>query len=74
MGEIFRTDQIGSLLRPPELLEARAKYGEGKIQLEQLRETEDKAILGALEMQAKDWHRRCRGWRVQKTGLLFGTV
>ncbi len=53
MGEIFRTDQIGSLLRPPELLEARAKYGEGKIQLEQLRETEDKAILGALEMQQK---------------------
>ena len=53
MGEIFRTDQVGSLLRPQELLDARASYGEGKITLEQLRETEDKAILKALEMQRK---------------------
>ena len=53
MGETFRTDQVGSLLRPQELLDARASYGEGKITLEQLRETEDKAILKALEMQRK---------------------
>jgi 5-methyltetrahydropteroyltriglutamate--homocysteine methyltransferase len=53
MAEIMRTDQVGSLLRPQELLEARASYGEGKITLEQLRETEDKAILKALEMQRK---------------------
>ena len=53
MAEIMRTDQVGSLLRPRELLDARASYGEGKIALEQLRETEDKAILRALEMQRK---------------------
>jgi 5-methyltetrahydropteroyltriglutamate--homocysteine methyltransferase len=53
MAEIMRTDQVGSLLRPQELLDARASYGEGKITLEQLRETEDKAILKALEMQRK---------------------
>ena len=53
MGEIFRTDQVGSLLRPRELLDTRASYTDGKIAIEQLREIEDKAILRALEMQRK---------------------
>ncbi len=51
MPEVMRTDQIGSLLRPQKLLDARTSYGEGKIQLEELREVEDQAILGALEKQ-----------------------
>jgi 5-methyltetrahydropteroyltriglutamate--homocysteine methyltransferase len=51
MAMRFRADNIGSLLRPPELLEARAKYHEGRIDLRQLREIEDRAILQALELQ-----------------------
>ena len=37
----YRADHVGSLLRPPELLEARAAYANGDVSLEQLRETED---------------------------------
>ena len=47
----FRADNIGSLLRPQELLEARAAYREGKLDREQLRDIEDRSILKALEMQ-----------------------
>ncbi|ETX07127.1 hypothetical protein [Candidatus Entotheonella palauensis] len=47
----YRADQVGSLLRPAEVLEARAAYAEGRVELAQLREAEDRAILDALEMQ-----------------------
>jgi 5-methyltetrahydropteroyltriglutamate--homocysteine methyltransferase len=47
----FRADNIGSLLRPPELLEARAAYREGRLDREQLRAIEDGSILKALELQ-----------------------
>ncbi len=47
----FRADNIGSLLRPPELLAARAARREGRMSEEQLREIEDRSILKALEMQ-----------------------
>jgi 5-methyltetrahydropteroyltriglutamate--homocysteine methyltransferase len=51
MATRFRADNIGSLLRPPELLEARRAYAQGQIGLAQLREKEDHAILKALELQ-----------------------
>ena len=51
MATTYRADHIGSLLRPAEVLQARAGNAQGRITLEQLREIEDKAILGALEMQ-----------------------
>ena len=47
----FRADNIGSLLRPRELLEARAAYREGRLDREQLRAVEDGSILKALELQ-----------------------
>jgi 5-methyltetrahydropteroyltriglutamate--homocysteine methyltransferase len=47
----FRADNIGSLLRPQELLEARAAYREGKLEREQLRGIEDRSILKALDLQ-----------------------
>ena len=47
----FRADNIGSLLRPQELLEARAAYREGRLDREQLRAIEDGSILKALELQ-----------------------
>ena len=46
-----RAEHVGSLLRPPELLQARAAFAEEKLPLEQLREIEDRAILDALEKQ-----------------------
>jgi 5-methyltetrahydropteroyltriglutamate--homocysteine methyltransferase len=50
-GTRFRADNIGSLLRPQELLDARAAYREGKLEREQLREIEDRSVLKALELQ-----------------------
>ena len=47
----FRADNIGSLLRPAELLEARAALREGRLNEEQVRQIEDRSILKALEMQ-----------------------
>src|ERR1700722_19082947 len=47
----FRAEQVGSLLRPPDLLAARSAYAEGKITIEDLRDLEDRSILAALEKQ-----------------------
>jgi methionine synthase II (cobalamin-independent) len=47
----FRADHVGSLLRPPELLAARADFAEGSIDADDLRAVEDEAIRGAVAMQ-----------------------
>jgi 5-methyltetrahydropteroyltriglutamate--homocysteine methyltransferase len=47
----FRADNIGSLLRPPELIAARTAHREKQISAAQLREIEDRSILTALELQ-----------------------
>ena len=51
MTSLFRADNIGSLLRPAELLEARAALREGRMDEKQLRAIEDRSILTALKMQ-----------------------
>jgi 5-methyltetrahydropteroyltriglutamate--homocysteine methyltransferase len=47
----FRADHVGSLLRPPELLAARADFAAGRITAEQLRSAEDEAIAAVVKMQ-----------------------
>jgi 5-methyltetrahydropteroyltriglutamate--homocysteine methyltransferase len=47
----FRADHVGSLLRPPELLQARADHQAGRISAEELRRVEDDAIRAAARMQ-----------------------
>lgn len=47
----YRADQIGSLLRPPELLQARMAHEQGHLTREQLHQIEDQAILKVLELQ-----------------------
>ena len=49
----FRAEHIGSLLRPQMLLEARAKFGRGEIDLAMLTAAEDKAIKDALALQER---------------------
>src|SRR4051794_11435957 len=51
MTTTYRADHVGSLLRPPDVLEAHAAHAEGKISAEQLREIEDRAILTVLDLQ-----------------------
>src|SRR5215210_3956808 len=47
----YRADHVGSLLRPPELLQARDAFSQNQITLEQLRQAEDAAVLTALDLQ-----------------------
>ncbi|HKS89776.1 MAG TPA: 5-methyltetrahydropteroyltriglutamate--homocysteine S-methyltransferase [Stellaceae bacterium] len=49
----FRADHVGSLLRPPELLRARAEHQAGRLSAEDLRQVEDRAIADAVRMQAE---------------------
>ncbi len=47
----FRADHVGSLLRPPELLEAREAFDAGRIDGAQLSAAEDEAIRDVVELQ-----------------------
>ena len=47
----FRADQVGSLLRPPELREARAKAKAGALAPARLKEVEDRCIRAAVARQ-----------------------
>jgi 5-methyltetrahydropteroyltriglutamate--homocysteine methyltransferase len=47
----IRNDVVGSLLRPPSLKEARMRYDEGKMTIEELREAEDREIRIAVRFQ-----------------------
>src|SRR5262245_30299340 len=47
----FRAEHIGSLVRPPRLLQARAQHAEGKLGHDELRAIEDDAIRGVVALQ-----------------------
>ncbi|HSQ14345.1 MAG TPA: hypothetical protein VLM90_15045, partial [Candidatus Deferrimicrobium sp.] len=47
----IRNDVVGSLLRPAKLKDARNRYDDGKLTLEQLREIENEAIREAVRLQ-----------------------
>ena len=47
----FRADEVGSLLRPTSLLDARDAYRNGRLEAAELKRQQDAAILEALERQ-----------------------
>ncbi|MGH3732582.1 MAG: 5-methyltetrahydropteroyltriglutamate--homocysteine S-methyltransferase [Acidimicrobiales bacterium] len=47
----FRADHVGSLLRPPELLDARRAHAAGKIDTSALAQVEDQAIRDVVTLQ-----------------------
>ena len=47
----FRANHVGSLLRPPELRQAREKQEKGEISAVALREVEDRCVRDAVKMQ-----------------------
>src|SRR5580658_9101833 len=49
----YRAEVVGSFLRPPALLQARADHSTGKLKLDELRAAEDRAILSVFEGQKK---------------------
>ena len=49
----FRADHVGSLLRPPELKEARVRHANGEIDAGELKAVEDRAIERLIAKQAE---------------------
>jgi 5-methyltetrahydropteroyltriglutamate--homocysteine methyltransferase len=47
----YRTEVIGSLLRPPEVKQAMRQAAEGEIDQEELQRVQDREILGAISLQ-----------------------
>src|SRR5215203_4652003 len=47
----FRADHVGSLLRPPELLQAREDHAAGRVDDDELRAVEDAAIRDVVKLQ-----------------------
>src|SRR4051794_41228359 len=50
-GPPFRADHVGSLLRPKNLLDARARHAAGEIDDAELRGIEDQAVADVVRMQ-----------------------
>jgi 5-methyltetrahydropteroyltriglutamate--homocysteine methyltransferase len=48
-----RADVVGSLLRPPELLEARRRFGEGEVSAAEFKRAEDRAVDWAISLQER---------------------
>lgn len=48
-----RADVVGSLLRPPELLEARRRFAEGAISIPEFKRIEDRAVDRAISLQER---------------------
>jgi 5-methyltetrahydropteroyltriglutamate--homocysteine methyltransferase len=51
--KIYRSDQVGSLLRPPQLLDARDAFKAGTIDRDALRRQEDAAVIEVLARQQR---------------------
>ena len=68
----LRTDQIGSLLRPRALLDARARWREGHLPEEELTKLQDQAILDALHAQAATRQEVFVDGEFRRTGFMTG--
>jgi methionine synthase II (cobalamin-independent) len=77
----FRADHVGSLLRPPEVLRARADFAAGRIGADELRSIEDAAIREVVRRQqeaglrsATDGEFRRESWHMDFIYQLGGTT
>jgi 5-methyltetrahydropteroyltriglutamate--homocysteine methyltransferase len=81
MATIYHAEHVGSLLRPPELLAARAAHARGEMTTERLRELADEAALAAIELQRRagvevftDGEMRRANWMAGLLEALGGVV
>ena len=77
----YHAEHVGSLLRPPWLLEARESHAKGTLSSAELRAAEDRAITGHLAMQEEaglrvftDGEARRDSWRAGLIEALNGLV
>jgi len=49
----YRSDVVGSLLRPPYLKEARQRYEAGEISAAEFKKIEDRAVDEAIDLQQR---------------------
>lgn len=78
---MIRSDQVGSLLRPPTLLQARAAHAAGELDTDVLRAAEDEAILHLLDRQGAigidvvtDGEMRRAAWQTNVSEAVDGFV
>jgi hypothetical protein len=71
---LLRSDQVGSLLRPPALLNARAAQQGGRLSEAELSQLEDAAILKALQAQAAAGQQIYVDGEFRRTGFMTGCV
>jgi 5-methyltetrahydropteroyltriglutamate--homocysteine methyltransferase len=81
MKGVYRADHVGSLLRPPELLQARTDFAEGRITRDQLTAVEDASVLKALDLQKQagvsiftEGEYRRSGWATAVRNSIEGLV
>lgn len=81
MATPYRADQVGSLLRPAEVLDAHARHASGQLSEAEMRQVEDAAILQALELQQQvgleifsDGEYRRSGWSGEFPASVDGYV
>lgn len=81
MATVYHAEHVGSLLRPPWLLAARAANQRGELAAGQLRELEDRAALEAIELQREagmqvftDGEVRRANWMEGLLGSIGGVV
>src|SRR5487761_2492068 len=77
----FRADQVGSLLRPSAVLDAREQFGRGELSLHELETITDDAIRASVARQealgllaATDGEFRRNSWHMDFIGALGGVV
>jgi 5-methyltetrahydropteroyltriglutamate--homocysteine methyltransferase len=69
---LLRSDQVGSLLRPPALTNARAAQQAGRLSEAELSQLEDEAILAALQAQAAARQQIYVDGEFRRTGFMTG--
>jgi 5-methyltetrahydropteroyltriglutamate--homocysteine methyltransferase len=79
MATTYHAEHVGSLLRPPYLLQAREAHEKGELTAAQLREVEDRAIVELLDVQKQagltvftDGEARRESWRAGLMESLSG--
>lgn len=74
MATAYHAEHVGSLLRPPWLLEARAARTRGELSEAALREAEDRAAAGAIELQREAGLRVFTDGEVRRTNWMDGLL